>query len=58
MPESERNKVAIGASGLVLGLVLALAGLIYYKRKANGEGHLGMITETICKKPSVYCMLY
>uniref|UniRef100_A0A8C9Y1V2 Ig-like domain-containing protein n=1 Tax=Sander lucioperca TaxID=283035 RepID=A0A8C9Y1V2_SANLU len=33
MPESERNKIAIGASGLILGLVLSLAGFIYYKRK-------------------------
>ncbi|XP_038132780.1 SLA class II histocompatibility antigen, DQ haplotype D beta chain-like [Cyprinodon tularosa] len=35
MPESERNQVAIGASGLILGLVLSLAGFIYYKRKAR-----------------------
>ncbi|XP_031172138.2 rano class II histocompatibility antigen, A beta chain-like [Sander lucioperca] len=37
MPESERNKIAIGASGLILGLVLSLAGFIYYKRKARGR---------------------
>ncbi|XP_037336018.2 H-2 class II histocompatibility antigen, E-S beta chain-like [Pungitius pungitius] len=37
MPESERNKVAIGASGLILGLTLSLAGFIYYKRKATGR---------------------
>ncbi|XP_061565960.1 H-2 class II histocompatibility antigen, E-S beta chain-like [Cololabis saira] len=37
MPDSERNKIAIGASGLVLGLVLSLAGFIYYKRKARGR---------------------
>ncbi|XP_069544040.1 H-2 class II histocompatibility antigen, E-S beta chain-like isoform X1 [Brachyistius frenatus] len=37
MPESERNKIAIGASGLVLGLILSLAGFIYYKRKAQGR---------------------
>uniref|UniRef100_G3Q1I8 Ig-like domain-containing protein n=1 Tax=Gasterosteus aculeatus TaxID=69293 RepID=G3Q1I8_GASAC len=37
MPESERNKVAIGASGLILGLTLSLAGFIYYKRKARGR---------------------
>ncbi|KAM4714229.1 H-2 class II histocompatibility antigen, E-S beta chain-like isoform 3-T4 [Anableps anableps] len=36
MPDSERNKLAIGASGLILGLVLSLAGFIYYKRKARG----------------------
>ncbi|XP_056152639.1 HLA class II histocompatibility antigen, DQ beta 1 chain-like, partial [Lampris incognitus] len=37
MPQSDRNKIAIGASGLVLGLILSLAGLIYYKRKARGR---------------------
>ncbi|KAK2863583.1 hypothetical protein Q5P01_003116 [Channa striata] len=36
MPESERNQIAIGASGLILGLILSLAGFIYYKRKAKG----------------------
>ncbi|MFT7805288.1 H-2 class II histocompatibility antigen, E-S beta chain-like [Arapaima gigas] len=33
----DRNKVIIGASGLVLGLILSLAGLIYYKKKSTGE---------------------
>ncbi|XP_059190487.1 H-2 class II histocompatibility antigen, I-E beta chain-like [Centropristis striata] len=37
MPESDRNKFAIGASGLILGLVLSLAGFIYYKRKSRGR---------------------
>nr|APD68802.1 MHC class II antigen beta chain [Trachinotus ovatus] len=37
MSESERNKIAIGASGLILGLILSLAGFIYYKRKARGR---------------------
>ncbi|XP_037618761.1 LOW QUALITY PROTEIN: H-2 class II histocompatibility antigen, E-S beta chain-like [Sebastes umbrosus] len=37
MPDSERNKFAIGASGLILGLTLSLAGFIYYKRKARGR---------------------
>nr|QLQ34377.1 MHC class II antigen beta chain [Lateolabrax maculatus] len=37
MPESERNQIAIGASGLILGLILSLAGFIYYKRKARGR---------------------
>ncbi|XP_041840616.1 H-2 class II histocompatibility antigen, E-S beta chain-like isoform X2 [Melanotaenia boesemani] len=36
MPESEKNKIAIGASGLILGLILSLAGFIYYRRKARG----------------------
>ncbi|XP_074555150.1 H-2 class II histocompatibility antigen, E-S beta chain-like [Halichoeres trimaculatus] len=35
MPESERNKIAIGASGLILGLVLSLAGFIYFKSKTR-----------------------
>ncbi|XP_053199684.1 H-2 class II histocompatibility antigen, I-E beta chain-like [Scomber japonicus] len=37
LPESERNKIAIGASGLILGLILSLAGFIYYKRKSRGR---------------------
>ncbi|XP_077080477.1 H-2 class II histocompatibility antigen, E-S beta chain-like [Siphateles boraxobius] len=37
LPESERNKIAIGASGLVLGIILAAAGLIYYKKKSTGR---------------------
>ncbi|XP_056153690.1 HLA class II histocompatibility antigen, DQ beta 1 chain-like, partial [Lampris incognitus] len=37
MPQSDRNKIATGASGLLLGLILSLAGLIYYKRKARGR---------------------
>ncbi|XP_056153119.1 H-2 class II histocompatibility antigen, E-S beta chain-like [Lampris incognitus] len=37
MSQSDRNKIAIGASGLLLGLILSLAGLIYYKRKARGR---------------------
>nr|QER90678.1 MHC class II beta antigen [Acipenser dabryanus] len=37
MPESKRNKIIIGASGIVLGLVIAAAGLIYYKKKATGR---------------------
>uniref|UniRef100_A0A3P9NYV4 H-2 class II histocompatibility antigen, E-S beta chain-like n=1 Tax=Poecilia reticulata TaxID=8081 RepID=A0A3P9NYV4_POERE len=37
MPDSDRNKLAIGASGLILGLILSLAGFIYYKRKARGR---------------------
>ncbi|KAK2898881.1 hypothetical protein Q8A67_010299 [Cirrhinus molitorella] len=37
LPESERNKIAIGASGLVLGIIIAAAGLIYYKKKSTGQ---------------------
>nr|ACZ26346.1 MHC class II antigen beta chain [Polyodon spathula] len=37
MPESERNKIIIGTSGIVLGLVILAAGLIYYKKKAKGR---------------------
>ncbi|CAJ1048339.1 H-2 class II histocompatibility antigen%2C E-S beta chain-like [Xyrichtys novacula] len=35
MPESEKNKIAIGASGLILGLILSLAGFIYFKSKSR-----------------------
>uniref|UniRef100_A0A3B3VNW8 H-2 class II histocompatibility antigen, E-S beta chain-like n=1 Tax=Poecilia latipinna TaxID=48699 RepID=A0A3B3VNW8_9TELE len=37
MPKSERNKLIIGASGMVLGLILSLAGYIYYKTKPRGQ---------------------
>ncbi|XP_066500552.1 H-2 class II histocompatibility antigen, E-S beta chain-like [Hoplias malabaricus] len=37
LPESDRNKIAIGASGLVLGLILSAAGFIYYKKKSSGR---------------------
>ncbi|XP_056152773.1 uncharacterized protein LOC130127228 [Lampris incognitus] len=37
MSQSDRNKIATGASGLLLGWILSLAGLIYYKRKARGR---------------------
>ncbi|XP_016113671.1 HLA class II histocompatibility antigen, DP beta 1 chain-like, partial [Sinocyclocheilus grahami] len=32
--EYERNKVAIGASGLVLGIIITATGLIYFKKKS------------------------
>ncbi|XP_053359934.1 DLA class II histocompatibility antigen, DR-1 beta chain-like [Clarias gariepinus] len=35
-PASERSKTAIGASGLVLGIVLSATGFIYYKKKSSG----------------------
>ncbi|XP_066579911.1 H-2 class II histocompatibility antigen, I-E beta chain-like isoform X1 [Amia ocellicauda] len=37
MPGSDRNKIIIGASGLVLGLVIAAAGGVYYKKKSTGR---------------------
>ena len=37
MSEADRTKMAVGASGLVLGLVLALCGVCYYQRKKKGE---------------------
>lgn len=37
MPESERNKIAVGTAGLLLGLVFLGAGLIYYKKNTTGE---------------------
>uniref|UniRef100_A0A674AER3 Ig-like domain-containing protein n=1 Tax=Salmo trutta TaxID=8032 RepID=A0A674AER3_SALTR len=38
LPESGRNKIAIGASGLVLGVVFAAAGLLYYNRRTTTGG--------------------
>ncbi|XP_031426014.1 H-2 class II histocompatibility antigen, I-E beta chain-like [Clupea harengus] len=37
MPEPERNKIAIGAAALVLGLIVTAAGFIYYKTKSRGR---------------------
>ncbi|KAL1269490.1 hypothetical protein QQF64_031779 [Cirrhinus molitorella] len=37
LPESERNKITIGASFLVLGIIIAAVGFIYYKRKSTGR---------------------
>ncbi|MCI4381273.1 hypothetical protein PGIGA_G00250090 [Pangasianodon gigas] len=36
-PAPDKSKIAIGASGLVLGIVLSAAGFIYYKKKASGR---------------------
>lgn len=33
LPESERNKIAVGASGLLLGIACVAAGLIKYRQK-------------------------
>ncbi|KAL2092149.1 hypothetical protein ACEWY4_011947 [Coilia grayii] len=35
MPKPERNEIAIGAAGLVLGLIVMIAGFVYYKRKCR-----------------------
>ncbi|KAJ8377957.1 hypothetical protein AAFF_G00250200 [Aldrovandia affinis] len=37
LPEAERNKVIIGASALVLGLIIIIAGVVYYKKKSTGR---------------------
>ncbi|KAM9475881.1 HLA class II histocompatibility antigen, DR beta 4 chain-like [Clarias gariepinus] len=37
MSEPDKSKIAIGASGLVLGLVLSAAGFIYYRKKCSGR---------------------
>ncbi|XP_039973123.1 rano class II histocompatibility antigen, A beta chain-like [Xiphias gladius] len=36
MPESQRNKIAVGIAGLLLGLVFLIAGVIYYKKNISG----------------------
>ncbi|XP_050974026.1 DLA class II histocompatibility antigen, DR-1 beta chain-like [Labeo rohita] len=37
LPESERNKIIIGVVVLVLGIIIAAAGLIYYRMKLTGR---------------------
>lgn len=36
-PESQKNKIAVGTAGLLLGLVVLIAGLIYYKKNSAGR---------------------
>ncbi|KAL6456327.1 hypothetical protein MHYP_G00348700 [Metynnis hypsauchen] len=33
-PDSDRDKIIIGASGFVLGIILSTAGFLYYKKKS------------------------
>ncbi|TTQ23529.1 DLA class II histocompatibility antigen, DR-1 beta chain [Bagarius yarrelli] len=37
MSEPDKSKIAIGASGLVLGVVLSAAGFIYYRKRSSGQ---------------------
>uniref|UniRef100_A0A3Q0QZB1 Ig-like domain-containing protein n=1 Tax=Amphilophus citrinellus TaxID=61819 RepID=A0A3Q0QZB1_AMPCI len=36
LPVAERNKIVVGLSGLLLGFVAVISGLIYYKKKSAG----------------------
>ncbi|XP_035801124.1 class II histocompatibility antigen, B-L beta chain-like [Amphiprion ocellaris] len=36
MPKSDKEKIAIGASALILGLIFGLAGFIYYNSRTQG----------------------
>ncbi|KAL6456330.1 hypothetical protein MHYP_G00348730 [Metynnis hypsauchen] len=36
-PDSDRDKIIIGASGFVLGIILSTAGFLYYKKKSPGQ---------------------
>uniref|UniRef100_A0A3B4CI57 Ig-like domain-containing protein n=1 Tax=Pygocentrus nattereri TaxID=42514 RepID=A0A3B4CI57_PYGNA len=36
-PDSDRDKIFIGASGFVLGIILSTAGFLYYKKKSPGQ---------------------
>ncbi|KAK6326951.1 hypothetical protein J4Q44_G00025960 [Coregonus suidteri] len=40
LPKPERNKMVIGACGLLLGVVFIAAGLIYYRKKSTAGGVL------------------
>lgn len=37
IPDSGMNKIGVGTAGLLLGLTISVAGLIYYKKKSAGE---------------------
>ncbi|KAI4885693.1 hypothetical protein NFI96_030418, partial [Prochilodus magdalenae] len=49
--KSERNKIIIGASGLVLGIILAIAGFIYYKMKPSGQWRYRRVQPTLIQLP-------
>uniref|UniRef100_A0A8B9J7M4 Si:busm1-228j01.4 n=1 Tax=Astyanax mexicanus TaxID=7994 RepID=A0A8B9J7M4_ASTMX len=36
LSEAERDKVVVGVTGLLMGVIIATTGLIYYKRKQTG----------------------
>ncbi|TRZ04071.1 hypothetical protein DNTS_017811, partial [Danionella cerebrum] len=56
--ESGRNYV-IGASGLVLGLILAVAGFIFYKKKSSADGYYMYISnECLYSKHDYSDMVY
>ncbi|XP_061525574.1 rano class II histocompatibility antigen, D-1 beta chain [Phycodurus eques] len=40
LPKSEINKLAIGASGLTVGLLLSLGGFLYYRKKSCDAGSI------------------
>uniref|UniRef100_A0A3B4C328 Ig-like domain-containing protein n=2 Tax=Pygocentrus nattereri TaxID=42514 RepID=A0A3B4C328_PYGNA len=37
LPDSEKGKIAAGGAGVLLGIVMAVSGFIYYKRKSPGK---------------------
>uniref|UniRef100_A0A3B5B357 MHC class II beta chain N-terminal domain-containing protein n=1 Tax=Stegastes partitus TaxID=144197 RepID=A0A3B5B357_9TELE len=53
MPKSDKVKIIIGASALILGLIFALAGFIYYSRRTPGltlDQVLSLARFIYCKK--------
>ncbi|XP_058504335.1 H-2 class II histocompatibility antigen, E-S beta chain-like [Solea solea] len=48
MSESQREKIAVGAAGLVLGVVILLAGAIYYYNNTPGRELVPTNDENIC----------
>ncbi|XP_060787116.1 H-2 class II histocompatibility antigen, E-S beta chain-like [Neoarius graeffei] len=58
MSEPDKSKIAIGASGLVLGIVLSAAGFIYYRKKCSGQWKIaGNLQTETCIRTSVYLLL-
>jgi len=56
LPEPERNKIAIGSSGLVLGIIIAAAGFIYYKKKSTGQFRFKSFRLILCVHHSCTCI--
>ncbi|XP_060786989.1 H-2 class II histocompatibility antigen, E-S beta chain-like [Neoarius graeffei] len=51
MSEPDKSKIAIGASGLVLGIVLSAAGFIYYRKKCSGQWKIAGTLQTETTDP-------
>ncbi|XP_054903649.1 H-2 class II histocompatibility antigen, E-S beta chain-like [Poeciliopsis prolifica] len=51
-PDSKRSKIVVGSAGLLLGLLISIAGFIYYKITSNGRMRVPT-TEDVCPEETL-----